>query len=519
MPEGGIYHDTIGRCNLYSNPYDTRLQSHPVLIKRRAENYVESKDVLETSQVNLEREIFLKLTTSKFNLSAGRLVALAQIGKYAFLVIMLPAYILCYGLPKWLLTEGVLQIFHFTKRVGQRLKDRGFAVAHKFVAAMQSLGKAITSPILNFIQTRIEHTREMFANFKQKFLNAYHRMTYPARVFHQSVIKPIHQALTRGVSAIRAIYHKVEQIQERLKELIGRLRHTLIYLPDRIDKKISELLQKVKEGMQTIQRNLLQPFQSLKPIFAKIMETYQNLIEKGQRIKGKVLHHGFYRPYNAVKNVVQSAREKVAKVTEPITRWSSEKIDDIRRSLEKGKEWVEHVKEKMREKAKDTWKTITDSVDRTLKAAAKAATAVAQEIVQVLPQPVISFFTPIVLAVSAVVGIPGKFNRSRRGVTKKIKKLKEKIRKGYRKLSRLVVRALTLLGQGYRWLQPKIKAVPKKTIAILKKILINTISAIRATFFLLRLMLAWLRVLFRFGMHSVRELAGRILDLKFHLKA
>ena len=67
---GKIYRDTISRCDSYSNPYDTRMASHPAISKQRAEEYARSKDVIESAQKKLERalmqKLLLKLPAGKF---------------------------------------------------------------------------------------------------------------------------------------------------------------------------------------------------------------------------------------------------------------------------------------------------------------------------------------------------------------------------------------------------------------------------------------------------------------------
>lgn len=95
------YRDSITSSDsFYSNPYRQDLD-YARGNQLRA-NLFKNKDTLENSQSQLEERLFDQFRENKFRLPLGKFAFIGQIGKYAFFAILLPPYIICWGIPKWI---------------------------------------------------------------------------------------------------------------------------------------------------------------------------------------------------------------------------------------------------------------------------------------------------------------------------------------------------------------------------------------------------------------------------------
>jgi hypothetical protein len=97
---------------------------------------------------------------------------------------------------------------------------------------------------------------------------------------------------------------------------------------------------------------------------------------------------------------------------------------------------------------------------------------------------------------------PLGFYRSRKKIKEKMKRLKEKMKRGLNILSRWALKGMSAFGRALQWFISKFAMAVKKALHFLKKAFIFISNALRGAFFLLRLMLAWIRVLFRYAMLS-----------------
>src|ERR1051325_11606615 len=96
--------DSLSRCdpNLYSNIYDIR--KHPD-VKPSVSAVTAPKDTIEISREKLKTEALSHLRQPGKYLIAFN--SFMRVGKYLFLAIAFPPYLMLYGLPKWIIIEGL----------------------------------------------------------------------------------------------------------------------------------------------------------------------------------------------------------------------------------------------------------------------------------------------------------------------------------------------------------------------------------------------------------------------------
>lgn len=142
----GPIHDSLGKCDNPSMLYDTIRNPNAPYVRPQVS--LDSKDTLESTQQRLNREIFERFRNSGLNLSHESFIAVAQVGKYMFLAIMVPPYLLFYGVPRWLLLNVMPHIFHFMKnesiRIGRYIQEIANKIPDIMKGALeQLLGEAL----------------------------------------------------------------------------------------------------------------------------------------------------------------------------------------------------------------------------------------------------------------------------------------------------------------------------------------------------------------------------------------
>lgn len=168
--------DSLSRCdpNLYSNIYDVR--SHPDV---RPSPFV-SKDTISfsTDKIKEEAQNYLKRTT-KVMIPYDSFM---RIGKYLFLSIAFPPYLVVYGLPKWIIIEGLPALFSmgswFLNKIQQKVSqplEQGMRKIEQLLRYFQKISQVLILPInrllIDFGQVlkRLFHpAKEFFKELNEK---------------------------------------------------------------------------------------------------------------------------------------------------------------------------------------------------------------------------------------------------------------------------------------------------------------------------------------------------------------
>lgn len=178
--------DSLSRCdpNQYSTLYDVRkrpdIKHEPVAATRPIH-----KDTIEISRDKLKEEALNRLRhTSKYVLPQNNFM---RIGKYLFLAVALPPYFMIYGLPKWILVEGMPAIFSMSLWMWKKIQhqtqkqiEAGNRKVIQMVQYVQKLVQVLMQPIIHLalqIRLNIRRFREFtvrafrnrIARFKQSF--------------------------------------------------------------------------------------------------------------------------------------------------------------------------------------------------------------------------------------------------------------------------------------------------------------------------------------------------------------
>lgn len=497
MPGPETYHSSLRRCDMYDNPYNTQMQAHPSIVKQRQESHA-SKDSISSSQTKLERELFETFKQQGMQLFSGKFFLIGQAGKFAFLAIMLPTYLFFYGIPKWMLTEAAPTIYNFTKRIltnaGSKL---GSAVSHVASAAF-AIVRTVTDPILNFIQTRIEKGREFYHNTKQKIeqwvKTQVDKALYPFRLANEKVLLPIKHAMEKILNPVQTLREMVSKMLTRIQDANHRFRQALLDFPG----KVSEALQSTPEKMKALLAKIAEPFSPIVDAYRRVDSKISEWFEKASAFNSRVMDKFVYRPasvcYDMYDRTKEWSKEKLQQLAEPVVNWAQPKIDKFNAFARKIKERIDKVTEAVSSKAREVAEKISDSV--------KDPSVIKQDLAQILPQPVIAFFAPILTFTGNVAFAPFKLFKKRKEAAKFVTRIKEKIKA---RLVSMNQKLFSFLKHSYAKVKPKFIAFAKGSANIIIKTLQVLKEMFKGAFYMLRMMFAWLKILIKHGMFLVKE--------------
>lgn len=221
--------DSLSRCDpsLYSNIYDVRKRSDLKPASVAATQPIH-KDSIEISRDKIKEEALSRLRhTSKYVIAQNGFM---RIGKYLFLAVAFPPYFALYGLPKWILVEGLPTIFSMVgwmwKKVKGQTEKHIEAGTHKCVAMMQfmqNVAHALMQPMVHIALEIQRKMRQMRDNALQFFK---HRMRQANAFFLTPYFKTVEK--------FKHVFQRFAQVREKLST------HTQV------------LMTRMQEGMQWI---------------------------------------------------------------------------------------------------------------------------------------------------------------------------------------------------------------------------------------------------------------------------
>lgn len=203
MP-GPVYKDSLARSEPPSMLFDTiRNPNAPSVPPQKV---VMSPDTIESTQSKLNKEMIARFQGQGKVLSHDNYVAVVQVGKYMFLAVMLPPYLLLYGLPKWFMLNMLPNMYMF-------MRDQSVNVGRY----VQQLSKQITDIMKGLIDQMIGDSLRMMAKKGHdisKFLSSsfnkgvnafkdgYQAVVDKTQALLKSIFTPFHMAYNKVSDAI-----------------------------------------------------------------------------------------------------------------------------------------------------------------------------------------------------------------------------------------------------------------------------------------------------------------------------
>ncbi len=230
--------DSLSRCdpNAYSNIYDVRKRSD---IKHDPIGSSQSikKDTLEISRDQIKKEALNRLRhTTKIVVPQSSFM---RIGKYIFLSIAFPPYLLVYGLPKWFIVEfGALSI-SLTVWMWKKVKEKTKTPRDIAVGKISQAVHYIKQTVSNLIQPVIRLVLEIRHGIERMRKNVYQ--------FFQRLPKGVKDRVKGAINFPRL---KAAEIFKRMQNKMSRVKEKSFQKIQGVSIRFQEGVQWVKQSPQ-----------------------------------------------------------------------------------------------------------------------------------------------------------------------------------------------------------------------------------------------------------------------------
>lgn len=472
---GGFKDSISSGDSHYNNPYS----NDPGIMRgysvRRAVIY-RSADTLETQQQRLERQVETRFLQNQ-QIPSGKIVIIAQVGKYAVLAFVLPPYYLLYEGPKWIFIQIEPLLWLAIEKSGDLL----LMLSTFAIDFWAGIGKK-----LQFYQKPKKILKERLLGFQQRialggqrFLAAWNKRLLPLKNFI---------AYIQGLS-IKAQKEK-SALVERLRKFPRQLQILLQEKRPRIEKYLQEKAVLAQEKLMTSFREIGQRMTKISWPFISFAK---KLVSRASTPLSRAAHYTF-----KILSAFASQLNRVAKETiNPLFKKNRERL---LRPLEKAKNVVKL---------------------RAISAYAQAEKRI-QPIFKAIQTVAIAGMLPIQRSCTLLQVMAGKgawrFMEKVQSAAAALKRFqtaanrlfifvfdegKRQAKKGYEKIQKSVDALLKKMAAAWILAVDKLSNFPDLMAKFLHKLIAVLLKAFRRTVWTCRLIWAWTKVLVRYSLNQI----------------
>jgi len=495
--KGPIQQDSMSRCEPPSfyetirNPNARPLPPKPI---------IETRDTIETSPQQRFNQLSERFKTSGLRLPHESFVAVAQVGKYMFLAIMVPTYLCVYGIPRWLLMNLLPQLFaglaQHTFKIGRFASDLSKQMTDVMKGALKQL-------IGDALRLSSQQTKQLWQ----------HIMAGPIAI-------GAHLAKTW-----HALGHKLSEFTKMathpVSELYQKIAHFSETIHDKIKTKAHELSDSAKHHVQQLSQSI-----NNQVIIPMINFFSQPITYTTQWTKTLA-----QRLASTASDAKDSIKEKLKEMLDPLSRAAKAVTEQIKQIAQAVFSpiitWGQIALEASMRRMQEAWEKVS-------KPATKIAEGVRDKVNQIQTS-IIQFFNSALVAIPSALLYPIKWIKKRMPNWKQnpsqqqkglIYRSKEFFRKGKDKIvlatkrgallaSKLVRQLLKQLIQKAKLLLGKFKqeliALPNKIKRGIQRLARATRKTARRLASELYLYMVWLWTLCCLGMFLVRQLTDKFI--------
>ncbi len=314
-----VSRDSLSRCEPSPMSYDAIRRPN----ERPNQTMKTSLDTQESTQERLNREMLERLRPDSKTLSHDTFVSVVQVGKYLFLAIMLPPYLLLYGIPKWFMMTAIpelaLLVKSFFVQIGRYIQESSNKIADLMKGLMQ-----------------------------QMIGNSLKLLSQKSKNFH-IIFKEAISSILNGVAL------KVKLGFVAAKELIGNIVHPIADGLLHALYSLKEIVKKMFNGMKNV----------ASPLIAECLNPLSQVVSSMRAFMGSLL--------NVRSLKIQTGLKTMAKAVNNAAKLAGKSLSMVRRHLQgilegavkrslKGKEQISNLQKKLTKRLNKSIKPILHKV-------------------------------------------------------------------------------------------------------------------------------------------------------------
>lgn len=485
MQPGHVSRDSIARCKSEDHLYAAIRNP---MAKKSAP--VSKVDTIESIRAKKENHALEKLRS--MHLPNATLIVIASAGKFVFLAIVLPPYIVFYGVPKWLITEACPFLLQFTftlfKKPLEKIKKSFKPINNHITNAVRNTLTALKVKGAEYIQWINRTTKTLFVHLKHQVVSRAYRL-----------MQPFLPSFKNGFKAA---------------EKVSKL------LQAKTNKHSEVALKFVSLGWQTLKNEVANHFRPYAELAAKkYNQAKKNITNRISRVTVKIdnFKTNIAKRLRKTTEVLSATGLKIAKpfikVAEILTLMPVPMISWLKQRYQQSKV--------LKNKVVDPFRVPFEKVKGLIQNVALAVVDMARYVPQVIVNTAMRAFEAINLS-----GLKKFFNRDG-GFKQRSHDFFEGMRKGLSKFAAdaarfIVVGWLSALKQGSEWVDKlmrflsfivnEIRKLPGRLLSLTKYSYKMGIYSLVKLGSALHLLGFWSRVFLRFGWQEMRTLSASLAE-------
>jgi hypothetical protein len=220
--------DSLSRCDpsLYSNIYDVR--SRPGVKHEAAPIPMGPKDTIEISRTKIKEEALNRLRFTDKRVVAQS--SFMRIGKYLFLAVAFPPYLLTYGLPRWVIVEALPAILSLTTWMLSKVKEKAKNQTDIIAEKVNQIREWMQQALRGFIQPIAGITtgfRQGLTYIRQRLVQFFN----PIQEVLKFALVPPFVKLAEGSKRMQRKFSQMKEwLSERVQHMANRIQAGLQWI-------------------------------------------------------------------------------------------------------------------------------------------------------------------------------------------------------------------------------------------------------------------------------------------------
>lgn len=316
IAKGHTPKESWSRCEAPSMLYDTIRNPSARASVLKPVNKTTCVDTIESPQNQLKNQILDRFKSTGLQMPHESFVAVVQVGKYVFLAIMLPPYLLLYGIPRWFFVNvfsvALVQTGNLFLAMGKMISSR----SAKVLDLMKGILDQLLGDALKLTKDKARTFLSLVQDLKIKFTDRLSKNIEQLKIWQDRLKVAVFNRISKRSHKIK---NQIQNVVRPLQLLVIPLRKG-IHLLTKLTKPLwSKGIVPIANGLYlnaiAAKKNAVQALKKVgnafKPLNSKIVEIKETFVP-------------------ALKNARKYLQRKLTTVLELSTSWMLEKLQPVK---------------------------------------------------------------------------------------------------------------------------------------------------------------------------------------------
>lgn len=333
-----ITRDSISKCSHGNDVYSFINKPHAKVVPRS----MKPVDTIDPYRARLERE-----ASAKLGLFFKNFVVIARAGKFMFLALAIPPYILIYGIPKWVIVDMLPFLFSFSSKIPPVLKKvfKPKEVNKGLFNQFRNMYQNASLRIAEYIKSIERSAKALFVHLKHSFVALNYRLLVP---YIPAIKNSFNAAEAATKMLLQKTYEKGDKHVEIAKEVVSI---AWKIVKEEFSQLTKPFVTQFKIGLKATQKHLKKWLDIPRAGIQKFKVQIKNTLKRPEEIfksAGQKIH----------ESIIQS----VTYIARPVIDWTAPKLQTLADVWIASREKISYQFEQVRSFIKNVMSGVSEAV-------------------------------------------------------------------------------------------------------------------------------------------------------------